>query len=75
MKAAIAACIFFWLIAAICFCWSMRVPAPLPHRPVDAYTSWGQGRTPADNVCPPGTIRFELDDGIFLECFRTGGSR
>lgn len=42
----------------------------LPHRPVDQLTNWGQGRTPQANVCPPGTFRFETDDGLFLECFR-----
>lgn len=42
----------------------------LPHRPVDSLTNWGQGRAPAQNVCPPGTFRFETDDGLFLECFR-----
>jgi hypothetical protein len=42
----------------------------LPHRPVDTLTNWGQGRAPESNRCPPGTIRFETDDGFFLECFR-----
>lgn len=45
----------------------------LPHRPVDELTNWGQGRAPAGNLCPPGTIRFETDEGLFLECYRTQG--
>lgn len=42
----------------------------LPHRAVNELTNWGQGRAPAQNHCPPGTIRFEMDDGLFLECYR-----
>jgi hypothetical protein len=45
-------------------------PKPLPHRPVDALTNWGQGHAPIANQCPPGTIRFETDDNLFLECMR-----
>lgn len=47
----------------------------LPHRPVDSLTNWAQGRVPSDNVCPPGTFRFETDDGLFLECFNGGISQ
>lgn len=44
---------------------------PLPHRPVDQLTNWGQGRAPEGNVCPPGTIRMtEPTTGLFIECFR-----
>lgn len=42
----------------------------LPHRPVTELTNWGQGHAPPNNHCPPGTVRFETDDGLFLECFR-----
>lgn len=42
----------------------------LPRRTEDAYTNWGQGRAPESNHCPPGTIRFETDEGLFLECLR-----
>lgn len=48
---------------------------PLPHRQINELTNWGQGRAPECNVCPPGTIRFETDEGLFLECFRTGANR
>ena len=45
----------------------------LPHRPVDAYTNWGQGRVPDLHrhmpACPPGTTRVDVDD-LFLECLR-----
>lgn len=47
----------------------------LPHRQIDELTNWGQGRAPSENHCPPGTLRFETDDGFFLECFRTGGNK
>lgn len=47
----------------------MEYVAPL-HRPVDSLTNWGQGKAPAANVCPPGTLRFDTDDGLFLECMR-----
>lgn len=43
----------------------------LPHRPLNELTNWGQGRAPESNRCPPGTIRFDTDDGLFLECYRT----
>jgi hypothetical protein len=49
-------------------------PQPLPHRAIDALTNWGQGHAPELNVCMPGTIRFETDEGLFLECYR-GGTR
>lgn len=65
--------ITFWLIfIGILIIAGITMPRHrgLPHRPVDQLTNWGQGRTPPDNVCPPGTVRFEIDD-IFLECFRT----
>lgn len=42
----------------------------LPHRPINELTNWGQGRNPGPNDCPPGTVRYELDDGLFLECMR-----
>lgn len=42
----------------------------LPHRPINELTNWGQGRNPGSNDCPPGTVRYELDDGLFLECMR-----
>lgn len=42
----------------------------LPHRQINELTNWGQGRAPESNHCPPGTFRFETDDGLFLECFR-----
>ena len=45
-------------------------PRALPHRPVTELTNWGQGHVPESNHCPPGTIRFETDDGLFLECMR-----
>lgn len=45
-------------------------PKPLAHRPINELTNWGQGRAPSIDRCPPGTIRFETDDGLFLECFR-----
>lgn len=45
-------------------------PPHLPHRPVDELTNWGQGHAPELNRCPPGTIRFTTDDGLFLECYR-----
>lgn len=44
--------------------------AGLPHRPINELTNWGQGRNPGANDCPPGTVRYELDDGLFLECMR-----
>jgi hypothetical protein len=62
---------WFWVavLAIICAA-ALPYHRGLPHRPVDSLTNWGQGRTPSDNVCPPDTVRFEVDD-IFLECFRT----
>ena len=45
-------------------------PRPLPHRAIDALTNWGQGHAPEGNRCPPGTIRFETDDNLFLECYK-----
>jgi hypothetical protein len=42
----------------------------LPHRTVDELTNWGQGHAPAQNHCPPGTLRVDTDEGLFLECFR-----
>lgn len=60
----------------IALCWIVGVavtycvlPKHLPHRPVDAYTSWGQGHNPGLH-CPTGTIRFETEEGWFLECYR-----
>lgn len=43
---------------------------PLPRRPVDTLTNWGQGRAPADNVCPAGTTEFRNDENQFIECQR-----
>lgn len=45
-------------------------PRALPHRPITELTNWGQGRAPEANHCPPGTLRFESEDGLFIECFR-----
>jgi hypothetical protein len=45
---------------------------PLPHRAINELTNWGQGRTSATNHCPPNTIRFETDEGLFLECSNVG---
>lgn len=42
----------------------------LPHRPLNELTNWGQGRAPEPSHCPPGTIRLDTDDGLFLECLR-----
>lgn len=44
----------------------------LPHRPIDSLTNWGQGRAPAIHDCPPGTMEFDTEEGLFLECFSTG---
>lgn len=51
-------------------CWGKRCERGLPHRPINELTNWGQGRNPGANDCPPGTVRYELDDGLFLECMR-----
>ena len=50
--------------------WAQPEHKALPSRPVDELTNWGQGHAPAANVCPPGTFRFETDEGLFLECYR-----
>jgi hypothetical protein len=47
-------------------------PHPLPHRAITETTNWGQGHAPQENRCPPGTLRFETDDNMFLECYREG---
>ncbi len=45
-------------------------PRPLAHRPITPLTNHGQDMQPLSNLCPPGTIRFNTDDGLFLECYR-----
>lgn len=50
--------------------WDYQPPPRLPSRPVDELTNWGQGHAPDPNNCPPSTIRFDTDDGLFLECYR-----
>lgn len=55
---------------ATCLVWTKDLPKRLPHRPLNELTNWGQGRNPGSNDCPPGTVRYELDDGLFLECMR-----
>lgn len=42
----------------------------LPHRPVNSYTSWGQGHNPGRGGCPAETIPLYLDDDVFLLCLR-----
>jgi hypothetical protein len=58
------------LVLTIAHALGYFAPRALPHRAVTDMTNWGQGRAPASNICPIGTIRFETDDGLFLECFR-----
>lgn len=40
------------------------------HQQVNEMTNWGQGRAPPTDWCPSGTIRFETDEHLFLECYR-----
>lgn len=70
MKTAVAACILFWVTGLALLYHSTHMPKTLPHRAVNSLTNWGQGRQGSTNACPPGTVRFETDDGLFLECFR-----
>lgn len=60
----------FFLVAIILVTCNGCTRHGLPHRPITQLTNWGQGRNPGSNDCPPGTVRFELDDGLFLECMR-----
>lgn len=71
MRTAFTTCLLFWAIGLTLIYRATHMPkAPLPHRAVDSLTNWGQGRQGSTNACPPGTVRFETDDGLFLECFR-----
>jgi hypothetical protein len=69
MRTALLAVALFWGIAFALIYWSAYAPPELPHRAIDAYTNWGQGQSTI--ACPPGAIRMDTDEGLFLECFRT----
>ncbi len=68
MRLALLAVALFWGIAFALIYWSTYAPHALPSRAVDELTNWGQGRQTM--VCPPGTIRMDTDEGLFLECYR-----
>jgi hypothetical protein len=71
MRAAILGVILFWsLVGLLIYCSVNNITHGLPHRPVDTFTNWGQGRAPESNECGPGQVRYEIEPGFFLECFR-----
>lgn len=78
----IIACIIVFAVGVTCFeAWLHESRKPdqitpwdrsmrLPHRPVDALTNWGQGHAPTPGKCPRGTLEFDTEEGLFLECYR-----
>lgn len=71
MKTPLIGIAVVWISLTAFLLWHYREPHGLPHRPVTELTNWGQGHAPESNRCPRGTIRFETDDGLFLECYRS----
>lgn len=70
MKGGAYAMFCFGLLFFLCVLASRQAPHALPSRPIDQLTNWGQGRAPDTCHCPPGTIRIDTEDGLFLECLR-----
>jgi hypothetical protein len=72
VRIAVLGSLLFWaLIVWLVYCADYNIRGRgLPHRPVDTLTNWGQGRAPESNECGPGQVRFEIEPGFFLECFR-----